>query len=58
MALDGEAMRGMVAAIAADMEAMRDELCRLDGVIGDADHGIAMAGGSGRRGTPSWRWSR
>lgn len=23
----------------------RDELCRLDGVIGDADHGIAMADG-------------
>jgi dihydroxyacetone kinase-like protein len=25
--------------------AARDELCRLDGVIGDADHGIAMAQG-------------
>ena len=37
----------MVAAIAADMEASRDELCRLDGVIGDADHGIAMAEGFG-----------
>ncbi len=40
-------MRAMVAAIAADMEANRDELCRLDGVIGDADHGIAMAMGFG-----------
>ena len=29
------------------MEANRDELCRLDGVIGDADHGIAMALGFG-----------
>ena len=47
MGFDGEALRGMVAAIAADMEASRDELCRLDGVIGDADHGIAMAEGFG-----------
>ena len=37
----------MVAAIAEEMEANRDELCRLDGVIGDADHGIAMALGFG-----------
>ena len=37
----------MVAAIAAEMEASRDEFCRLDGVIGDADHGIAMALGFG-----------
>ena len=29
------------------MEANRDELCRLDGLIGDADHGIAMALGFG-----------
>jgi dihydroxyacetone kinase-like protein len=43
MAVDGDALRAMVAAVAADMEASRDELCRLDGVIGDADHGIAMA---------------
>jgi dihydroxyacetone kinase-like protein len=43
MAIDGDALRAMVAAVAADMEASRDELCRLDGVIGDADHGIAMA---------------
>jgi phosphoenolpyruvate---glycerone phosphotransferase subunit DhaL len=43
MAIDGDALRAMMAAVAADMEASRDELCRLDGVIGDADHGIAMA---------------
>ena len=35
--------RQMFAVIAAEMEANRDEFCRLDGVIGDADHGIAMA---------------
>lgn len=43
MAVDAAALRQMFAAIAAEMEANRDELCRLDGVIGDADHGIAMA---------------
>ncbi|HET9069724.1 MAG TPA: dihydroxyacetone kinase subunit DhaL [Amaricoccus sp.] len=47
MGVDGDGIREMVAAIAAAMEANRDELCRLDGVIGDADHGIAMAGGFG-----------
>lgn len=47
MVHDGDAMRAMVAAIAEDMAANRDELCRLDGVIGDADHGIAMANGFG-----------
>jgi dihydroxyacetone kinase-like protein len=47
MTFDGEAIRAMVAAIAEEMEANRDELCRLDGVIGDADHGIAMALGFG-----------
>jgi dihydroxyacetone kinase-like protein len=30
-------------AIADAVEAERDDLCRLDGVIGDADHGITMA---------------
>lgn len=45
MARDGHSIRRMVAAIAADMAENRDELCRLDGVIGDADHGIAMANG-------------
>lgn len=28
--------------LASSIAAARDELCRLDGVIGDADHGIAM----------------
>ena len=31
--------------LAGTIRAARDELCRLDGVIGDADHGIAMADG-------------
>jgi phosphoenolpyruvate---glycerone phosphotransferase subunit DhaL len=31
--------------LAETIGAARDELCRLDGVIGDADHGIAMAQG-------------
>lgn len=47
MAIDGSTMRAMIAAIARDMEANKDELCRLDGLIGDADHGIAMALGFG-----------
>jgi phosphoenolpyruvate---glycerone phosphotransferase subunit DhaL len=33
----------MFGAIATAIEAERDRLCALDGVIGDADHGIAMA---------------
>lgn len=32
-------------ALAAKIAAARDELCRLDGVIGDADHGVAMEQG-------------
>lgn len=43
MAVDAAALRRMFAVVAAEMQANRDELCRLDGVIGDADHGIAMA---------------
>jgi dihydroxyacetone kinase-like protein len=35
----------MFAAIARSMEDNRDHLCALDGVIGDADHGIAMQQG-------------
>ena len=35
----------LVADIAAVMERERDRLCELDGAIGDADHGLAMAGG-------------
>ncbi|MEP2146569.1 MAG: dihydroxyacetone kinase subunit DhaL [Paracoccaceae bacterium] len=33
--------------VADAMDAARDDLCALDGKIGDADHGIAMAGGFG-----------
>nr|MBA3325741.1 dihydroxyacetone kinase subunit L [Paracoccaceae bacterium] len=33
MSVDGATLRRMIAAIAADMEANRDELCRLDGLI-------------------------
>jgi len=47
MALGGDALRAMFAAVAEDVEASRDELCRLDGLIGDADHGISMALGFG-----------
>lgn len=36
---------GAFNAIAATMETNRDALCALDGEIGDADHGIAMATG-------------
>jgi dihydroxyacetone kinase-like protein len=45
--MDGDDIRAMVAAIADDLQEQRDELCRLDGAIGDADHGIAMALGFG-----------
>lgn len=31
--------------VAARLEQARDELCRLDGLIGDGDHGVAMAEG-------------
>lgn len=34
-----------LAAVAAILAGKRDELCRLDGAIGDGDHGIAMASG-------------
>ncbi len=33
----------MLSAMAAAMRDKRDELCALDGLIGDADHGISMA---------------
>ncbi|TPI26166.1 dihydroxyacetone kinase subunit L [Mesorhizobium sp. B3-2-1] len=36
-------LKRMFDAIAIAIEADRDRLCQLDGVIGDADHGIAMA---------------
>lgn len=40
-------LKTMFDAIAVSIEADRDRLCQLDGVIGDADHGIAMALGFG-----------
>jgi dihydroxyacetone kinase-like protein len=46
-AIDTARLKEMFGAIAAAIEAERDRLCALDGVIGDADHGIAMALGFG-----------
>ncbi|TIS96024.1 dihydroxyacetone kinase subunit DhaL [Mesorhizobium sp.] len=40
-------LKTMFDAIAVAIEADKDRLCQLDGVIGDADHGIAMALGFG-----------
>jgi len=34
-----------LARVAAVLDEKRDELCRLDGVVGDGDHGLAMADG-------------
>jgi phosphoenolpyruvate---glycerone phosphotransferase subunit DhaL len=45
--IDSARLKSMFGTIAADIEAARDHLCALDGVIGDADHGIAMALGFG-----------
>lgn len=42
MAIDTARIVAMFAAIAEDIAAQKDHLCALDGVIGDADHGIAM----------------
>jgi dihydroxyacetone kinase-like protein len=42
-AIDSARLKDMFGAIATAIEAERDRLCALDGVIGDADHGIAMA---------------
>lgn len=38
-------VKAMLLAVADTMDAHRDALCKLDGVIGDADHGVAMQGG-------------
>jgi dihydroxyacetone kinase-like protein len=43
MTIDSIALARMFDAIAEALEADKDRLCALDGVIGDADHGIAMA---------------
>ena len=45
--MTGDDIRAMLLSVAETMDAARDELCALDGVIGDADHGVAMAGGFG-----------
>ena len=42
MTIDATTLKAMFAAIATAIESDRDRLCALDGVIGDADHGIAM----------------
>jgi dihydroxyacetone kinase-like protein len=42
MTIDATTLKSMFSAIATAIEADRDRLCALDGVIGDADHGIAM----------------
>ncbi|CAN7395576.1 dihydroxyacetone kinase subunit DhaL [Mesorhizobium sp. LjNodule214] len=41
-AIDTARLKHMFDAIAVAIEADKDRLCQLDGVIGDADHGIAM----------------
>jgi dihydroxyacetone kinase-like protein len=47
MDMGGQELIRAFGAMAAAMEGARDELCALDGVIGDADHGITMALGFG-----------
>jgi dihydroxyacetone kinase-like protein len=42
MSIDSTTLKSMFSTIATAIEADRDRLCALDGVIGDADHGIAM----------------
>ncbi|MEZ5666497.1 MAG: dihydroxyacetone kinase subunit DhaL [Alphaproteobacteria bacterium] len=44
---DSARLIAMFDAIATAIEADKERLCQLDGVIGDADHGIAMALGFG-----------
>ncbi|BCG81776.1 dihydroxyacetone kinase subunit DhaL [Mesorhizobium sp. 113-3-3] len=43
MTIDTADLKRMFDTIAVAVEADKDRLCQLDGVIGDADHGIAMA---------------
>jgi dihydroxyacetone kinase-like protein len=40
--IDAARLRAMFTTIAEDIAAEKERLCELDGVIGDADHGIAM----------------
>ena len=46
-AIDSAGLKKMFDEISTAIEAERDHLCVLDGAIGDADHGIAMALGFG-----------
>ncbi len=41
--MNGASLRACVLAAADALEASRDELCRLDAVAGDGDHGVTMA---------------
>ena len=41
--IDAARLKAMFTTIAGDIEAEKERLCELDGVIGDADHGIAMS---------------
>lgn len=45
--IDSARLKGMFAAIADAIDKEKERLCALDGVIGDADHGIAMSLGFG-----------
>ncbi|MCO5071478.1 MAG: dihydroxyacetone kinase subunit DhaL [Rhizobiaceae bacterium] len=45
--IDAARLKAMVGHIADTIEREKDRLCALDGVIGDADHGIAMSLGFG-----------
>ena len=45
--IDAARLKAMVGHIAETIEQEKDRLCALDGVIGDADHGIAMSLGFG-----------
>ncbi|TPN44280.1 MULTISPECIES: dihydroxyacetone kinase subunit DhaL [unclassified Mesorhizobium] len=47
MTIDAADLKRMFDEIAVAIETDKDRLCQLDGVIGDADHGIAMALGFG-----------
>lgn len=45
--IDSARLKGMFATIADAIDTEKERLCALDGVIGDADHGIAMSLGFG-----------
>ena len=47
MEITSQTLSAMFAAIAQAMADEKERLCELDGVIGDADHGIAMELGFG-----------